>query len=515
MKSREFLIFFTENNSSGYKTKEKILRNRYPELYNDIINHSKKIENRFNLSFKEKIWYFINDVVINPKCPVCGENINFGRSITEGYNKYCSIKCTNADKGHIDKVKKTNNIIYGGNAPACSSDIRDKMEKTNFDTYGVKNSMQIPYVKEIFKKKTNEKYNVDYYFQSNKHRNRSVVKYKENGLVGSKNGVYTIYCDECKKNYDIDINLFFYRKRNDINLCPICSPIKSFVKQRDVFSYVKSLIPDVDVKKNTRTIIKPKEIDIYVPTLRTGFEFNGLYWHSSLFKSPTDHQEKQEKAEINEIKLFQIFEDEWDNKKEIIKSMIRNSLKLLSLKIYARKCEIRTVDTITSKEFMNNNHLQGYTNSKIKLGLYYNNELVSMMMFNKPRIIIGGNKTPSDDIFEITRFASQLNTSVVGGASKLLSYFVKNHSPKKIISYADRRFSTGNLYKQLGFDFIRYTKPNYYYLLKNKRLHRFNLNKQTLIKLGYDKNKTEKQITEENNIYRIYDCGSLLFEKYF
>ena len=136
------------------------------------------------------------------------------------------------------------------------------------------------------------------------------------------------------------------------------------------------------------------------------------------------------------------------------------------------------------------------------------------MTFNKPRIITGGWKN-QDGTFEIIRFASKLDTTINGGAGKLLSYFVKEYKPIKIISYADRRFSTGNVYKSLGFTFKHYTQPNYYYLINNKRVHRFNFNKQILIKMGYDPAKTERQIMEENKIYKIFDCGSLLFEKYF
>jgi len=162
-------------------------------------------------------------------------------------------------------------------------------------------------------------------------------------------------------------------------------------------------------------------------------------------------------------------------------------------------------------KFLEQNHIQGSVGSQIKIGLYYNDELVSLMNFSKPRINIGGKK--EEGTYELIRFSNKLNTTVVGGASKLLKYFERNYNPKEIISYADRRWSQGNLYTQLGFDFIHFSQPNYFYVKSKRRENRFGYRKSILVKQGFDKNKTEKEIMQERGFNRIYDCGTLKFMK--
>jgi hypothetical protein len=121
---------------------------------------------------------------------------------------------------------------------------------------------------------------------------------------------------------------------------------------------------------------------------------------------------------------------------------------------------------------------------------------------------MGGKK----DEIELLRFCNKLDTTIIGGASKILNYFIKTHNPKKIISYADRRWSNGELYDRLNFNLVAETKPNYWYVIKNKRDYRFKYRKSMLIKQGFDSNKSERQIMFDRGIYRIYDCGTLKYE---
>ena len=142
--------------------------------------------------------------------------------------------------------------------------------------------------------------------------------------------------------------------------------------------------------------------------------------------------------------------------------------------------------------------------------MYYNDELVSLMTFGNLRKNL--NQKNEENVYELLRFCNKLDTNVVGGADKQLKYFIKTYNPNQIISYADRRWSQGNLYEKLNFKFIHNTKPNYFYVIKNKRENRFNHRKDILVKQGYDKNKSEHEIMKERGIYRIYDCGS---KKYY
>ena len=259
---------------------------------------------------------------------------------------------------------------------------------------------------------------------------------------------------------------------------------------------------------SSMSIIKPSQLDIYIPSHKIGIEYNGLYWHNEQHISNDYHLNKTLACEAKDIQLIQIFEDEWLNKKDIVKSRLKNILGLTKDKIYARKTDIKEAPPKDAKIFLDKNHMQGATNSSVKLGLYLNDDLVSLMTFNKPRLGIGA----SYDGYELSRFCNKLDTSVIGGADKLLKHFIKTYNPKEIISYADRRWSQGDLYEKLGFQETHRNKPNYWYIIGKNRKHRFNFRKELLKKDGFDtKNKTEHQIMLERGIYRIYDCGTITY----
>jgi len=191
--------------------------------------------------------------------------------------------------------------------------------------------------------------------------------------------------------------------------------------------------------------------------------------------------------------------------------MILNKLNKTKNKIYARKTEIKEInDNKLVKNFLTENHLQGFVGSKIKIGLFYNNELVSIMTFGNRRISMGKKITNMNE-YELLRFCNKLNTNVIGGSSKLFKYFLKNYNPSEIMTYADRSHSQGKLYEMLGFKYIGKSQPNYYYIIDGIRKHRFNFRKDLLVKQGFDKNKTEHQIMIDRKIYRIYDSGNLKY----
>ena len=264
--------------------------------------------------------------------------------------------------------------------------------------------------------------------------------------------------------------------------------------------------------QSSRSIISPQELDIYIPSHKLAIEFNGLYWHSEQFLGKDYHIEKTNLCNEKNITLIHIFEDEWLYKQDIVKSRLQNILGLTKNRIYGRKCTIVELSYSACKLFLDDNHLQGNTNASVRLGLKYNNEIVSVMCFNKPRLSIGGKY----DGYELSRFSSKLNTTVIGGADKLLKYFVSKYNPKQIISYADRRWSNGDLYQKLGFIEKNINQPNFWYIIGKTRKHRMTFNKINLSKLGYDTtSKTEHEIMLSRGIYRIYDCGTIAYIKYY
>ena len=290
--------------------------------------------------------------------------------------------------------------------------------------------------------------------------------------------------------------------------CPKCSSIGS--KQE---SFIKDILDEYNViyKNNDRKMLNGKELDVFIPNKNIAIELNGIYWHNEKFVENNYHLEKLNNCIDNKIKLLQFFEDEVNDKPNIVKSMVINVIGETKNKIYGRKCVIKELTYKESKYFLNENHIQGNCMSLIRYGLFYNNELVSIMTFGRLRNNLG-NKIKKEGEYELLRFCNKLNTTVIGGASKLLKHFINNNSVLSIISYCDRRISDGELYNKLGFSFIQNSKPNYFYTSKNKRVNRYNYRKDILVKEGFDSNKTEKEIMKERGIYRIYDCGTKLFK---
>jgi len=196
-------------------------------------------------------------------------------------------------------------------------------------------------------------------------------------------------------------------------------------------------------------------------------------------------------------------------KKDIVKSTLLHILGVQdNEKIYARNCEIKEIEPSVAREFCNNNHLQNYVNASIKLGAYHKDNLVAVMTFSRPNI---SRNITDNNSYELSRFCSINNTTVVGIASKLLHYFVSRHEFDRIISYSDRRWFDGNLYKKLGFDFIHHSPPSYWYVKNNgyRRYHRFTFRKGVLKSLdNYNSSKTEYEIMSEQGYRRIWDCGN-------
>ena len=277
---------------------------------------------------------------------------------------------------------------------------------------------------------------------------------------------------------------------------------------------------NIEFNNSNRIILYPQELDIYIPSLKIGIEFNGLHWHSELYKSKNYHLQKTIDCEKQNIRLIHIFEDEWLEKQDIVKARLLNLLGKNQFKIGARKCKIKQVPVEEERNFLNNNHLQGYAASTICYGLYWlspvNNKeyLVALMSFGPLRKNLGSSN--QEGHYELYRFVTAKNFSVLGGASRLFKHFIKRFNPKQVISFADRRWSIKsdkNLYTTLGFKFDSYTEPGYFYVQGNKRINRFTLRKDVLIKeYGCSPEQSEHEFCQQQGWYRIYDCGQL---KYF
>jgi len=310
---------------------------------------------------------------------------------------------------------------------------------------------------------------------------------------------YGVKCKTCGEEFDTIIRSDFIKK------CPVCFPHIDSLPEKELYDFISSF--GFKVLRNDRTIISPLELDIVIPEKKLAIEFNGLYWHSfKMGKDKNYHLEKTIKSASVGYQLIHIFEDEWENKKEIIKSIIKSRLNIYDKRIFARKCKIKEITSGEASKFYNDNHLQGGINSSVNVGLFYNDVLVSCLSFAKPRY----NKKYK---WELTRFANRLNTSVVGGFSKLLKHFTKNYKGC-IITYSDKRLFNGGVYRNNGFTELSPSIPSYFYFNRRERFSRVKFQKHKLKNLleSFDENITEKENMKANGWNWIYDCGNWVFE---
>lgn len=435
-------------------------------------------------------------------------------------------KNTNIKKYGVDNPSKSIQIINkikevkrenGVDEKACE----EKRRKTIFERYGNRNYNN----RQKTKQTCIEKYGVD-----NVSKEKNIKETKQQNSIRKFSSMLYIYLKELnmslvdneyrgshiKHNWKcLKCGTVFSTLWNFIQqgyLCPTCFP-RCYGKsnsEKEISQYIHSLCPNIEVQENNRKIIYPKELDIYIPLLNIAIEYNGLWYHSEDCelggKNKDYHLNKTIECEKNGIKLVHVFEDEWIFKKNIVKSKLKNILSVNNeVKIGARECLIKGITLQEKDLFLEENHLQGKDISLIKLGAFHNNELVSVMTFSKGNIAKGSKA--EDGVWELNRFCSKLDYSIQGIASKFLSYFKNNYDWNTIFSYADRRWSIGNLYYKLGFELEKTTSPNYWYIKGLKRIHRFNLRKR----LDEPKDIPEWLLRQKEGYTKIWDCGHYKF----
>lgn len=534
----------------------------------------------FTDNISEKIYCIMNDILNKPTCPTCNKLLKF-KMYKHGYPKTCkSISCIRSNnswsscsqtkksnhrknksslikafnensyilisrKNVLDfiskRVKETNNGVNGRfvyNLESidmlCSiifytKDIVPITQGTKWSErfYLIYNNITIPncvicgkpskYVNFIkgYQATCSSKCSNNGYSQSRRveshfieikpyieDQNITILSSPKRGLNSSH---FKLKCNVCE-------NIFNCNLQNGRWQNIYCSNCHTSKPQKEIKEFLLKFTDNV--LENDRKVLNGKELDIYLPDYNFAIEVDGIYWHSELKgKKRNYHINKTNECKNNGIQLIHIFETEWNNNKDIVKSILSTKLNKNVEKIYARKSIVKEIDTKTKREFLNKNHLQGNGKSKYKLGLFYNDELVSVMTFGKRKI------TKNDPEYEIIRFASKLNTNVIGGASKLLKYFERTYKPSKLITYSDKRYSTSNnFYQQLGFTFSHESKPNYWYFKdSNVLLSRVNFQKHKLKnKLeSFNKTLSEWKNMKNNGYNRIWDCGNYVFYKHY
>lgn len=446
-------------NSNGLYVRESFVKENMPHIF-EIINTPNIIGN-----FDEKVYAYENNIKYALKCK-CGNKLIF-KNRSKGYNVYCSSSCSS---------------IYG----------KEKAVNTLFLSSGVKHPSQL-------------QHNIDKRIEEKINKVKEYIKDPSlllNYNVDTKE--YTFKCNKCNKIHITSDGVILQRMYLDLDWRDCITGLNGISNgEIKLKEYIQSIYSE-PIQSNVK-ILNRKEIDIYLPNLKIGIEYNGLYYHNELSKDMNYHHDKWKIANDKGIKLIQIYEDEWNYKQDIVKSRLKNLINQNTIKIFARKCIIKPVKFNEVKDFLNNNHLQGSINSSINYGLYYNSELVSLMTFGKPR---KGIKYKTNNAYELYRFCSKLNHNIIGGASKLFNHFINtNKDINEIYSFSALEWP-GGVYEKIGMTLKSISKYSYWYIEKGLRFSRHKYNKQNLINLGHDPNKSASEILKELKILRIYGPGN-------
>lgn len=491
-------------------------------------------------------------LLITKNCPTCKLDFNVSYYL-RNKRTFCSKKCSNSNisniKNKIEKTKLTFISKYGGHPMATNPETKLKLKNSLLNKYGVEYySQSAEYTPKIkatklklhgdenyrnwdkIKETLLLRYGVDNIannpefleIRTNSHKisyfNKLIDTLKINKIdplftiddfIGHHwTNLYKFKCLKC--DYVFESSLF--RTPSSI-YCEKCNPDKKKTMENEIFDFLTSLVPPLLITRHDRTILNGKELDFYFPDKKMALEFNGLYWHSEISgkKNKRYHLNKTNGCLFHGIQLIHILENEWRDHKEIVQSDLKRMLKIPnSNSIDISECVVKEIDNKEKNDFLINNHLFGEDRSSVKIGLYHNNQLVSVMTFIRSRF----NKKVE---WEILRYCDMLNTVIRGNSAQVLfDYFVSQYSPSSVLGYSNKRFLDDNFHLTLGFKFDKMMPPDYQYIspdykcLYNKMFFKGDRNlKEKLLIFNHESSEWENM--KLNGYDRLYDNGKLVW----
>ena len=528
---------------SNIRANSTLIKKYFPEIYESIKNN-----------YGINLYMLLHNIIEIPECknPNCNNRVKL-KNIGAGFRKYCSNKCIGAHQ-KIDKKfsKKISDIhlrknILNKKFPNIKKQII--IDKNNKNYYIIKKYCKHGNIRlytstflklynekiclcqrcknEVIKKYVPKEEEIKEFYQNfNNFYNNYRYLFNEKWFKRfyPKEYKIIIYWSNHIKNISLSERIYLFK--NKLKNKPLCKNCKekethfnsstlSYTHFCDSYACIKNTsVGEIELYNflksiNNNTIHKyyigKNEFDIKVDN--SLIEFNGLYWHSDeIIQDKNYHYNKWKLANENNFNLINIWEDDWYNKQDIIKSILQNKLHINQEKIYARKCKIQIVDGKETKKFLENNHIQSWSNSSINLGLFYDNELVSLMTFGKRKL----NKS-KENYYEIIRFCNKLNISVIGGASKLWNYFINNYNINYVISYSSCDLFSGKLYEKLNFKNIGHTGVGFWWVKGKQKYNRNNFMKYKLIKEGENPLLTADEIMRKRGYSKIWNAGNLKY----
>lgn len=456
--------------------------------YKKLSEHIKKVHRL------EPDSYYINYLLggVRPKCTACDQEPRYV-SLSKGFKKNC-----------IQHAKLAMSIggSQGGTAPAWNKgktkETDDRLAKQAEAMKGTSNPFFGKKHSDSTKQKNAAAHRLDFEEVLRRIKdsvpNVNVISTWRDYVT--QDAPLKISCTVCGTNDNV----------SSFNLrrcwrCKGCFPIGSR-QQLEVADYVRSL--GFEVINSTRDIIPPLEIDVWIPEKKLGIEYHGLYWHSGGREEAFDkgkHRKKYELCSAAGVRLIQIFSDEWMQRGDICRSIIRNALGSNQIKLNARDCQVKELDVTVAKEFLNRTHISGYTRCRHKFGLFHHEYGL---------VGIATTRTPIQEkwgrLLELARMSFAPNISVRGGASKLLKS-VKDAALKcdfeGVLSYADLRFGEGEVYSRCGFSFVGESSINYWYTDGHERLDRFTFRAQP--------GKSEVEVAKSEGVRAVWGSGNKVY----
>lgn len=354
------------------------------------------------------------------------------------------------DKTIQQKIKNTNLAKYGNECPSKTEAIKEKVIKTNLKKYGVSHPSKTKIVIDKIKN-TMIKNGHMYYFDD-----------KSSAELADNIGISRSCMNARIRKYGYEI---------------ACSMDK---RESEIEKLISIELDKLSISYNKQVKVDDKYADFVINNIV--IEADGLYWHSdAVNKDKNYHKNKRLMYLKNGLIPLFFREHEIINKRDIVLSIIKNKLKINSVKFYARKTKVVDVSFDVGKKFFEENHLMGVGVGKI-VGLEINNELVSCLQI-----------TNKSEYYDVSRFANKINTTVVGGFSKLLSLF----SDKTIKTFIDRRYGLGDYLLDLGFK-LQHEHLSFSWVRNDRVFHRMKFSGNS----GY-----------ENKCYKMWDCGQALYVK--
>lgn len=458
------------------------------------------------------------------KLPEIKEKIK--RINLERYGCECSLQ----NKEVKEKATKTNLERYGVKNVAQSKEIYNKVKSTNLSRYGVEISSKCEEVKTKMRRTYQLKYGI-----SDPINNEELCKLIN--IIRENTRQYSLeLCDIYSKNeyFIMLIETMYKLKDRKLRLNELAEifnifpqSVKARLLQLNLLEYF--FIRDIDLEvqfkefleinnisyiRHNRSILHPQEIDFMLCDDSVGIEINDLHTHNIKQKDQNYHLNKTIRAQEKGVRLIHLWEWELTNESlwNKISNWIVNICNTNKTRIFARKCFIKEVSLKEEKNFLNEYHLQGYKKSQVCLGLYYNDELIELMSFCKPRY----NKNYQ---WELLRLCTRYGYNVIGGAQKLLKYFIKNYNPSSIISYCDLSKFTGKIYEDLGFTLSKAIQPQatWYNEQTGKHFTQASLNMigaDKLLGTDFGKGTSNEEIAYMNGYEKVYNCGLAVYTLY-